>query len=294
MNKVSWKGIRAFIYVAEHGSFTIAARILGSSKANVSQLVTELENSLGVQLLFRTTRKLRLTDIGDGYYKRCKIAMLQLNSAKEWATESKSELKGRIRMNSVGGPIGEDLIAPLVMSFQKQYPDIEVELDFSNTQVDLLEQQYDLVLRVGLLSDSSLIARHLCELTTYYVASPDFLNSHGPINNPEDLEHLPLIYGSIDHWVLKNGEEQKIIHMKKGMRVATGRTMRQAAISGLGVTRLTDVYCHTDIQNNRLIDVLPNWSEKTPLSLVCPPAKYHLLRVRTLMDWIVDRFYKEY
>ncbi|WP_258176853.1 LysR substrate-binding domain-containing protein [Photobacterium damselae] len=70
--------------------------------------------------------------------------------------------------------------------------------------------------------------------------------------------------------------------------------MRQAAISGLGVTRLTDVYCHTDIQNNRLIDVLPNWSEKTPLSLVCPPTKYHLLRVRTLMDWIVDRFYKEY
>ncbi|HIF9102467.1 TPA: LysR substrate-binding domain-containing protein [Photobacterium damselae] len=294
MNKVSWKGIRAFIYVAEHGSFTIAARILGSSKANVSQLVTELENSLGVQLLFRTTRKLRLTDIGDGYYQRCKIAMLQLNSAKEWATESKSELKGRIRMNSVGGPIGEDLIAPLVMSFQKQYPDIEVELDFSNTQVDLLEQQYDLVLRVGLLSNSSLIARHLCELTTYYVASPDFLNSYGPITTPEDLEHLPLIYGSIDHWVLKNGEEQKIIHMKKGMKVATGRTMRQAAISGLGVTRLTDVYCHTDIQNNRLIDVLPNWSEKTPLSLVCPPTKYHLLRVRTLMNWIVDRFYKEY
>ncbi|NVH51646.1 LysR family transcriptional regulator [Photobacterium damselae subsp. damselae] len=294
MNNVSWKGIRAFIYVAEHGSFTIAARTLGSSKANVSQLVTELENSLGVQLLFRTTRKLRLTDIGDGYYQRCKIAMLQLNSAKEWAIESKSELKGRIRMNSVGGPIGEELIAPLVMSFQKQYPDIEVELDFSNTQVDLLEQQYDLVLRVGLLSDSSLIARHLCELTTYYVASPDFLNSHGPITKPEDLEHLPLIYGSIDHWVLKNGEEQKIIHMKKGMKVATGRTMRQAAISGLGVTRLTDVYCHTDIQNNRLIDVLPNWSEKIPLSLVCPPTKYHLLRVRTLMDWIVDRFYKKY
>ncbi|WP_258176854.1 LysR family transcriptional regulator [Photobacterium damselae] len=104
MNKVSWKGIRAFIYVAEHGSFTIAARILGSSKANVSQLVTELENSLGVQLLFRTTRKLRLTDIGDGYYQRCKIAMLQLNSANEWATESKSEFKGTYSNELSWGP----------------------------------------------------------------------------------------------------------------------------------------------------------------------------------------------
>ncbi len=294
MNNISWRGIRAFIYVAEHGSFTAAANALGGSKANVSQLVTELEGALGVQLLFRTTRQLRLTDIGSGYYQRCKVAMLQLDSAAEWATESRSELKGRIRMNSVGGPIGEDLIAPLVMSFQKQYPDIEVELDFSNLQVDLLGEQYDLVLRVGALPDSTLVARHLCNLTTYYVASPDFLNQHGPITNPEDLERLPLIHGSVEHWILKKGPEQRIIHTNRGVKAATGRTMRQAVIAGLGVTRLTDVYCHTDIQNNKLVDVLPEWSEETPLSLVCPPTKYHLQRVRTLIDWIIERFDKGY
>ncbi|HAS6164691.1 LysR family transcriptional regulator [Vibrio vulnificus] len=296
MNNVSWRGIRAFIHVAELGSFTAAAEALGGSKANISQLVTDLENALGVQLLFRTTRQLRLTEIGDGYYQRCKGAMQQLDSAAEWATESRSELKGRIRMNSVGGPIGEELIAPLVMSFQKQYPNITVELDFSNLQVDLLGEQYDLVLRVGALPDSTLVARHLCNLSTCYVASPDFLEQHGPIERPEDLADLPLIYGSVEHWILKKGSEQRVIHTNtnQGMKAATGRTMRQAALAGLGVTRLTDVYCHADLASNKLIDVLPDWAEETPLSLVCPPTKFHLQRVKTLMDWIIERFSKGY
>ncbi len=102
MNNLSWRGIRAFIYVAECGSFTSAAEAMGASKANVSQLVSELESSLGVQLLYRTTRQLRLTEIGDGYFRKCKEAMLQLDAAAEWAQQTTSEIKGRIHMNSVG------------------------------------------------------------------------------------------------------------------------------------------------------------------------------------------------
>lgn len=294
MNNISWRGIRAFICVVEHGSFTAAADTLGGSKANISQLVSELEASLGVQLLYRTTRQLSLTEVGDGYYQRCRNAMLQLDSAAEWATETMSELKGRIRMNSVGGPIGEELIAPLIMSFKKHYPDIEVLLDFSNTRVDLIEEQYDLVLRVGTMPDSTLIARSLCSLTTHYVASPEFLKQQGPITTPEVLKQLPLIYGSVEHWIMNKGTEQRIIHIDKGVKAATGRVMRQAAITGLGVTRLADVYCHSDIEAGRLIDVLPEWSEKTPLSLVCPPTKYQLQRVRTLIDWITENFEKKY
>lgn len=180
MNNLSWRGIRAFIYVAECGSFTSAAEAMGASKANVSQLVSELESSLGVQLLYRTTRQLRLTEIGDGYFRKCKEAMLQLDAAAEWAQQTTSEIKGRIHMNSVGGPIGEELIAPLVMSFQSAYPNVEVELDFSKHRVDLIEDSYDLVLRVGEMPDSTLIARRLTTLRTHYVASPDFLERHPP------------------------------------------------------------------------------------------------------------------
>ncbi|MEH0711201.1 LysR family transcriptional regulator [Vibrio owensii] len=294
MNNLSWRGIRAFIYVAECGSFTSAAEAMGASKANVSQLVSELESSLGVQLLYRTTRQLRLTEIGDGYFRKCKEAMLQLDAAAEWAQQATSEIKGRIHMNSVGGPIGEELIAPLVMSFQAAYPNVEVELDFSKHRVNLIEDSYDLVLRVGEMPDSTLIARRLTTLRTHYVASPDFLERHPNILVPEDLKALPLIHGSVDHWIMKNHREQRIINVGQGIKAATGRIMRHAAISGLGITRLTDVYCHADLTSGRLIEVLPEWSEKTLLSLVCPPVKYQLPRVKMLMDWISDRFEEHY
>lgn len=290
MNNYSWRGIRSFILVAEHSSFTAAAEASGFSKANLSQQVTELESNLGVQLLYRTTRRLRLTEVGEGYYERCKQAMLQLDSAAEWATQSADELKGVIKMNTVGGPIGEELIAPLVIEFQRQHPGVEVHLDFSSVLVDLIESQYDLVVRMGDLPDSTLIARRLHDITTRYVASPEFLKEYGSITEPGDLKCLPLIYGSVDHWVLTRCSEQRTLHVENGIKVISGRVMRQAAMAGLGVTRLADVYVDADIANGELVEILPEWSERTPLSLVCPPLRHQLQRVSALMDWLKDHF----
>ena len=294
MNSTSWHGIRAFIDVAEHGSFTAAAKVSKSSKGNLSQLVTELEKSLRVQLLHRTTRKLQLTEIGEGYYERCKRAMVMIDSAAEWASQSTDELSGLIRMNSVGGLFGEELVVPLIMSFMQHYPEVDIQLDFSSTRVDLIESHYDLVLRMGKLPDSTLIARTLCTVTTRYVASPDFLKEHGNIRKPEDLKKLPLIYGSVDHWEMKRGKESRVIHVDKGRKAVTGRVMRQAALAGLGVTRLADVYCQSDIDKGTLVEVLPAWSEETPISLVSPPVKHQLQRVRKLRQWIADHFDANY
>ncbi len=290
MNDISWRGIRAFIAVAEHGSFTAAAEATGYSKANLSQQVSDLEAALRAQLLHRTTRSLRLTEVGEGYYQQCKRAMVMLDSAAEWASQSADDLTGRIRMNAVGGLFGDELIAPLVVSFQQHYPDVEVNLDFSSVRVDLIEEKYDLVVRMGHMPDSTLIARNLGNVHTRYVASPEFLKEHGPVEKPEDLKLLPLIYGSVDHWIMTRGKEQRIIHVEKGMKVVSGRAMRRAAIAGLGVTRLADVYCQPDIDNGQLVEVLPQWSEKTPISLVCPPVRHQLARVRALMKWISDHF----
>ena len=294
MNNISWRGIRAFLQVAEHGSFTAAAEASGSSKANLSQLVTDLEASLGVQLLHRTTRKLRLTEVGEGYYQRCKQAMMTLDSAAEWATQSTDKLQGVIRMNSVGGILGVELIAPLVMDFQKQFPDVKVHLDFSSVRVDLIEDQYDLVLRMGKMPDSTLIARTLRSVTTRYVASPDFLDSCAPIREPEDLKKLPLIYGSVDHWVMNRGSEERTIHAYQGMKLINGRVMHKAALEGFGITRLVDIYCQSDIENGKLLEVLPDWSEETQISLVSPPLRYQLGRVKKLKEWIVEHFDTRY
>lgn len=290
MNDISWRGIRAFLQVAEHHSFTAAAEAAGASKSNLSQLVSELEAALGVQLLHRTTRQLRLTEIGKGYYDRCKQAMILLDSAAEWAADATHDLRGTIRMNSVGGLFGEELIAPLVLRFQQHYPQVKVELSFSSARVDIIEDHYDLVLRMGKLPDSSLIVRALKSITTRYVASPAFLKRFGPLNSPQDLKKVPLIYGSVDHWIMTNGREQQIIHVDNGLKAASGRIMRKAAISGLGVTRLADVNCQSDIDSGRLVEVLPQWSEQTPISLVCPPVRHQLARVRALMAWLARDF----
>lgn len=295
MNNISWRGVQAFIHVAEHGSFTAAADASGFSKANLSQHVTELEAALGVQLLYRTTRQQRLTEIGEGFLERAKRGVLQLNSAAEWASQSTDELKGVVRVNTVGGPIGEELLAPLMIEFQKQYPGVKIHLDFSSVRVDLIEDRYDVVVRMGALEDSTLIARKLFDINTYYVASPTFTDHYCAIDKPEDLARVPLIYGSVDHWVLKRGDEQRIIHVDHNdIRMVSGRVMRQAALAGLGVTRVADVYVQSDVDSGRLVNVLPDWAEATPLSMVCPPVRHQLARVRALMDWLAEHAPRRY
>lgn len=294
MNNMHWSGIRSFIAVAEHGSFTAAADALGLSKASLSQQVTALEKALGVQLLYRTTRILRLTEIGQGYYAQCRAGVDQLDNAREWATQSTQALSGSIHMNSVGGLIGEEMIAPMLIDFQQTYPQINVSLDFSSQRVDLIESQYDLVMRMGTLPDSSLIARRLHAMTTRYVASPEFLSRQGEIKHPDDLRALPLIYGSVSEWLFIKPDEQVRIQASRGFQIANGRVMCQAAEQGLGVARLADPYVNVALREGRLVEVLPEWRQTTPLSLICPPARYQLNRVRALADWLIEHFAAHY
>ncbi len=294
MNNNYWSGIRSFLAVVEHGSFTAAADACGLSKTSLSQQLSALEKSLGVQLLYRTTRKLRLTEVGRGYYQMCRQGMQQMDSAREWATQATHALSGTVRMNAVGGLIGEELIAPLLIEFQGSHPEIDVSLDFSSQRVDLMASDYDLVMRMGDLPDSSLVARRLHTITTRYVASPDFIHQHGDIGHPEDLRQLPLISGSITSWQFINRDQQVTVQADRGFRIANGRVMYQAALAGLGVARLADVYVEAAIREGTLVEVLPDWSQTTPLSLVCPPARHQLHRVRALMDWLVMHFGSRY
>ncbi len=289
MNNISWRATRSFLLVAEQGSFTKAASISGFSKANLSQQVTELEGALSVQLLHRTTRKLRLTEVGEGYYKRAKQAMLALDGAAQWAMESTQDVKGMIHMNAVGGPIGEELIAPIVMSFQRENSAVDVHLDFSSIRVDLIDGRYDLVVRMGDLEDSSLVMQKLATINTKYVASAQFVERNSKVKTPNDLKALPLIYGSVNEWILVKAKERHHIQAQ-GIKVTSGRVMRQAALEGLGIARLADVYVQADIDAGRLIEVLPDWSEQTALSMICPPHRYQLPRVKLLMQCLKKQF----
>ncbi|WP_027857128.1 LysR family transcriptional regulator [Marinobacterium jannaschii] len=294
MNNLNWQGIRSFLAVAEHGSFTAAAEATGFSKSNLSQQVSALEQQLGVQLLLRSTRRLRLTEVGEGYAEQCRRALQQLNDAADWAVQSTSSLSGRINVNSVGGLIGEEVVAPLLIRFQQQYPGIEIALDFSSRSEDLLAGNLDLVVRIGELPDSSLVARPLHKVSTRYVASPDFLARAGEIDHPQQLKRLPLICGSIREWHFYRDQEHCIVHAGEGFRIANGRVMLQAAKAGLGVARLIDIYVDQALVRGELVEVLPQWRLDTPLSLVCPPARHRLQRVRLLMEWLQAEFRQAY
>jgi len=292
MDNLYWRGVRSFLLVAEAGSFTKAADNSGISKANLSQQVTELEKHLSVQLLFRTTRKLRLTEVGAEYYQQCKQAVEQLELAAEAAVENTQALKGAIKINCVGGVIGEQLVAPLLIEFQKQNPEIQIELDFSSRQEDLLTSSFDLVVRMGELEDSSLIARKLHTITTCYAASPEFLSGYPEIKKPEDIKHMPWVYGSVAEWKFTYRGKTQILTPESGFKAANGQAMLQAALAGLGITRMGDVYLQSYFDSGELVEVLPKWRQVTPLSLVCPPLKYQKLRVKKLMDYLLEEFEK--
>ncbi|KZL19873.1 HTH-type transcriptional regulator DmlR [Pseudovibrio axinellae] len=294
MNNIYWNGVRSFLAVAEHGSFTLASEAIGLSKASLSQQVTQLEEQLDVQLLYRTTRKLRMTEIGERYYEMCRAGVKQITDASDLAAQATDSLTGSIRMNAVGGLIGEELIAPLLIEYQQAHPAIEVKLEFSSSRVDLLENDCDLVLRMGELEDSTLIARKLHTITTRYVAAPSFIASHPKINHPSDLKGLPCISGSVQEWIFARGQQRIVVQAEQGFQISNGRVMCQAAAAGLGIARLADVYTDALIKRGELTEVLSGWQQTTPLWLVSPPTRHQLHRVRELMDFLARNFKHRY
>lgn len=295
MNNLHWRGIYAFIHVAEQQSFTKAADILGAAKSNLSQSIKDLEAHLKVQLFYRSTRHVRLTEIGDEYYKKCKKSLQDLDIATQLASQESNEINGTIKINCVGGILGEDVVAPLLLKFQQQNPKVKIHLDFSSNRINLLESDYDFVIRMGNLPDSNLIVSSLRTVSTKYVASPSFIEKYGQITNPRELEKLPLIYGSVKQWNLVSADDKYILHIhKNGTHATNGRVMKQAALLGLGVTRLVDIYVDADIKNGNLVEVLANYAETTQLSIVSQPVRYQLKRVSSLIKYLKENFNQKY
>lgn len=295
MNNIYWRGIYSFIHVAEQQSFTKAADTLGMAKSNLSQSIKDLETHLKVQLFYRSTRHVRLTEIGQEYYQKCKKALHDLDIATQLATQENNEINGTIKINCVGGIISEDVIAPILLKFQQLNPKVNIHIDFSSNRINLLESDYDLVIRMGNLPDSNLIVSPLKTVSTKYVANKNFIQKHGEITKPQQLEKLPLVYGSVKQWSFVSEKDKYTLHIhNNGTHATNGRVMRQATILGLGVARLVDIYVEADIRNGNLVEVLPDYAEKTQLSIVSQPVKYQLKRINLIIKYLKKNFEQQY
>jgi DNA-binding transcriptional LysR family regulator len=280
------------VKVVENNSFSRTAQREDVPVSTVSRKISELEKALGVRLLERSTRKLRMTEIGQDYYERCRRGLEEFETANLLVRDSQAEVSGRLRLS--GPPsLSEMVIIPLIAAFQARYPKAIVNCLVTDRHVNHIEDGIDISLRVGDLKDSSLVARRLLRYRSVLVASPGYLAHAGAPNHPNELSLHALVafsrWESAVTWELeKNGETYKVnVQPRIAINDYTG--VQSAVISGLGISEIPSILCGKDIQDGRLLEVMPNWIfSPVTLSAIYPSNRNLSRLIRVFKDYCVE------
>ncbi len=285
---MQWEGISEFVYVAENESFTLAAKKMDISTAQVSRQISALEKRLNIKLFYRTTRKVSLTEEGRIFYQHCRGVLDGLEAAELAVTNLQSKPQGKIKLTA---PVtyGEQQILPLVNDFMQQHSDIEIAAFLSNQQVSLVEEGYDLAIRIGKLSDSSLMAKKLGSRTNYLCASPDYLSRQGLPHSLSELSQHSCLLGTLDYWHFKEAGREKNIRVKGRVRYNSGYGLVDAALKGLGIVQLPDYYVQPYIDSGELITLLDNFREPEEGVWALYPQNRHLSpKIRLFVDYLAE------
>jgi len=287
-------GISVFAAVVDAGSFTGAARGLRASKAAVSTQIQKLEDRLGVRLLNRTTRKLSLTDEGRAFYEHCRRILDEAREAVDALDNLNAAPRGILRINAPMS-FGTLHLGPAVADFLHAYPDIEMDMVLNDRQIDVIEDGFDMAIRIARLPDSSLIARRLAPCRRIVVASPEYWDRKGRPQHPEDLKHHDaLLYDYLadpDTWAFKDDREEIAVNLKGRMRANNGEVLMEAARRGLGVAFAPTFFCCDDVRDGTLEIVLKEF-DADPISVyaVYPHRRHLSPRVRAFVDFLAERF----
>jgi DNA-binding transcriptional LysR family regulator len=287
----------AFVRAVELGGFSTAARELGLTPSAISKLVTRLEDRLGVRLLNRTTRRLALTPEGEAYFHRSQRILSDISEAENEVARFRAQPKGVLRIN-VGTAFGLHQLAPALPEFLARHPEMQVELTITDRVVDLIEEGADLGIRLGALTDSSLVARRVCELERVVCASPAYLRKNGTPKKPEDLlKHncLCIAYSpSLQRWPFAAKEGVQHIEVSGNASANTADALLQLALVGLGIIRLSDVIVGEAIREGKLVPLLQDvhHSEPLPLHAVYPQGRHRSPKVAAMVEFLVERFGK--
>ena len=287
-------GITVFSAVAEAGGFTAAARTLGLSKSAVSKQVAELEDRLGARLFDRTTRRVALTEIGRAYHARCRRILDDAREAELAISALHAEPIGTLRINAPMS-FGVGHIAPALGDYMDRYPALGVEIDFNDRQVDVIDEGYDIAIRIAALPDSSLVARRLAPCRRAVVASPDYWDAHGRPAHPDDLaEHECLTYDYLPNpreWPFRGPDGGFSTKVRGRLHANNGDLLLQAAISGLGVYLCPTFICGAALVDGRVEAVLEEFEPPEISSYAVWPHNRHLsAKVRSFVDFMVERF----
>ncbi len=284
----------AFIRVVESRSFTAAAERLSLSKSVVSRRLTELENRLGTRLLNRTTRSLSLTPAGQTYFERARAILADVEEAEQAVAELGRDPRGLLRVNAPMS-FGTLHLAPAVADFMSRHPNVELDLELTDRFVDLVEEGWDIAVRIGRLRDSSLIARRLAPSRLVTVASPAYLARMGTPERPEDLtRHECLLYTTPSNpsvWPFRVEGEVRSVRVQGRMRVNNGDAILEAVRAGLGLAVLPTFMTHADLRSGRLVTVLDSYEAADfAIHAVWPHHRHLSPKVRAFVDFLAERF----
>ena len=288
------EAMNALVKVVASGSYAEAARRLGLTRSAVSKGVMELEQMLGARLLDRTTRRVTPTEAGLAYYERCMAILAQIEETEAQISRLHDEPKGILKVNAPMS-FGTLYLGEAVANFMIRYGDLKVELILTDRFIDPLEEGADITVRIGQLTDSSLIARRIAPARIVLVASPDYLKKHGTPQVPTDLiDHRCLSYGhttSMQRWQLTEKGQPISVSIGSCMSSNNGDALRDAAVKGIGITSLPTFIVGEDIAAGRLKIVLPdNRPADLTIHALYAPNRYLAAKTRVFIDFLVDRF----
>ncbi|MGM0984400.1 MAG: LysR family transcriptional regulator [Pseudomonadota bacterium] len=282
-----WDRIEAFIEVVRAGTFAAAARRLKVSSSHVSRLVSQLENQLGTTLLYRTTRQIRLTEAGTLYYQHCHHLFDGFREAEAAVKDLQARPSGTLSL-TCATTFGERFVAPLVNDFQCRYPQLGVRLHFTNRPVDLIDEGFDIAIRMGHLEDSSLIARRLCERREYVVGSPSYFTRMPQPHSLSELSRHRCLVGSRDHWRFAVEGVRREVRVAGPWEGNSGPALLDAALKGLGLAQLPDYYVDPHLTSGELVSVLDAYRhDDTAVWAVYPRHRHRSPKVHQFVDYLV-------
>ncbi|NMI20862.1 LysR family transcriptional regulator [Xanthomonas hortorum pv. pelargonii] len=287
--------MQAFARVVETGSFTKAAETLHMSRASVTQLVQQLEARLRVTLLNRTTRRVHVTADGAAYYERVLRLLADMDDAETSLSDASALPRGRLRVD-VPSPLARLILMPALPTFHARYPDIQLDMGVSDRRVDLIGENVDCVVRGGIITDQSLIARRVGDLQAGVYAAPSYLQRLGTPAHPQELENTQHRCVGFMRWsnnktvpyVMQRGNEAVNLQGRYVVASDDGNAYLAAGLAGMGVLWLPVYMAKAHVASGELVQLFDDWSlEPMPLSIAFPPNRHVSAKLRVFIDWVI-------
>ena len=287
--------MQVFVKVADLGSFAAAAGELGLSRAMVAKHIRSLEERLQVTLIRRTTRRQSLTDVGLSFLERCRSILAEVEAAENLAAESQSAPRGLLRVNA---PVtfGTTSLARALPDYLRAHPEVGIELTISDRMVDLVDEGFDAVIRIGELADTSLLARAMTPYEMALCAAPAYLAARPAPQRPADLDRHACL--GFAHWAPRHrwtfeGPEgaTETVEVHGPLTVNIGHALRMAALAGLGVILQPRILLQEDIDRGALVPLLPGWRHAArPMHILTAPDRRRTRKLGSFVDFIAQRF----